>query len=304
MAVNADLRLRNRNGSVALACIAVGWAVLPWSYVGSVKTPMASGWGSRRPNKWTGKPNWALRTRDDVIAWWEVRKHWHHYAGVLTGRESGVFVVDVDPRNGGDATLRALEEQLGPLETFTVSTPSGGWHYYFRWPSDGRVILTRVGALGTGIDIKGKGGWVGAPGTLTSKGEYRVISSGPVVIAEPPAWIVNRAVKRQRARPGTIKVPSVSMATEAAVHAARELSLVLPGGRNEALNKFSYSMGVLGGLGLIQREWAWDQARAALVINGELSDRGEEGCRDTFERAWQDGFEDAAAVNPNASIGQ
>lgn len=35
--------------------------------------------------------------------------------GILTGQASGVFVLDVDPRHGGDTALAGLERVHGPL---------------------------------------------------------------------------------------------------------------------------------------------------------------------------------------------
>lgn len=49
--------------------------------------------------------------------------------GVRTGRQSSCFVLDVDPRNGGDDSLRALVEEHGPLPTtYTVQSGGGGTH--------------------------------------------------------------------------------------------------------------------------------------------------------------------------------
>lgn len=53
--------------------------------------------------------------------------------GIATGDVSGFFVLDVDPRNGGDATLAALLAEHGPLpDTYRVKTGGGGDHYYFK----------------------------------------------------------------------------------------------------------------------------------------------------------------------------
>lgn len=66
---------------------------------------------------------------------------------------SSVVVVDVDPRNGGDRTLRELEAALGPLpKTPTCCTGGGGLHMYFR-----DEIGLYMGQLGPGVDIKHRG---------------------------------------------------------------------------------------------------------------------------------------------------
>ena len=53
--------------------------------------------------------------------------------GVATGSASGVVVIDVDPRNGGDRACAQLQRRLGLLpRTVRCDTGGGGWHYYFR----------------------------------------------------------------------------------------------------------------------------------------------------------------------------
>ena len=63
-------------------------------------------------------------TEETVAEWWE---RWPDAnVGVITGSLSDVVVVDVDPRNGGDATLQAIEDRRGPLPATTVARTGGG----------------------------------------------------------------------------------------------------------------------------------------------------------------------------------
>ncbi len=72
----------------------------------------------------------ASRSGVDVEAWWDKRPLSN--VGIATGAESGLFVLDVDPDNGGVDTLAALEREYGPLPyTRTTRTGSGGKHAYF-----------------------------------------------------------------------------------------------------------------------------------------------------------------------------
>lgn len=169
----------------AQGCNRLGWPVVPWRYDESGrKKPTIRGWTNGS----------ALTTLQDVIDWFS----WHvgDLAGVLTGPESGVFVVDIDPRNGGDVSFKQLVAERGELPTtFTVQTPSGGWHLYYAWPElpDGRVI--RKAPLDPdrypGIDIIGHGGFAVAPGVVTDRGTYQ--PDGPVTFAKPPGWLVELA---------------------------------------------------------------------------------------------------------------
>lgn len=189
-----------RNTRVALVVLELGWQPLPWLYdEDGKKTPKVK-WVQRFPNGRSTHYS-PLRDRESVIA--QFAKG--HYAGVITGPESGVFVVDVDPRNGGLETLAALEAQHGPLPaTMRVSTPSGGFHLYFAYPSD-RDIVSGSDVLGPGVDVRGWGGYVGAPGAITDKGEYGW--PGAVTILPAPRWLLDQATRPPDDEGGTGDLP-------------------------------------------------------------------------------------------------
>ena len=100
---------------------------------------------------------------------------------VATGPESGVWVADVDPRNGGD--------WVSPVDTLTASTPSGGSHYFFRWPADVPKLRRQ---LGTGIDVQGTGKYVLVSPSVLPNGEY--VWSNPVAVAEAPQELLAQIV--------------------------------------------------------------------------------------------------------------
>ena len=97
---------------------------------------------------------------DQVTKWWSM---WPHAGiAVATGPESGIVVVDVDPRDGGDVELQELVIQHGQFPAgMAYLTGSGGEHYWFRHP--GRKILSHKLAGQKGIDIKADGGYVIVP---------------------------------------------------------------------------------------------------------------------------------------------
>ena len=78
---------------------------------------------------------------DATIDLEEIDAHWQRHPdaniGIATGARSGLVVIDVDPRHGGNVSLEALEAQYGPLPD-TMRVRSGGddrgWHLYFRYP--------------------------------------------------------------------------------------------------------------------------------------------------------------------------
>jgi hypothetical protein len=92
--------------------------------------------------------------------------------GVATGARSGLFVLDVDPDKGGDATLGMLLSEHGMLPpTVEAITGSGGHHYLFAHP--GRHTPNSSQKLGPGLDVRGDGGYiVVAPSSHRSGNTY------------------------------------------------------------------------------------------------------------------------------------
>jgi hypothetical protein len=124
-----------------------------------------------------------------IRGWWD---RWPDAnVGIATGRASGLVVVDVDPRNGGDDSLDALERQHGKLpQTVEALTGGGGRHLFFAHP--GGHIKNRV--LARGVDLKADGGYIVAPPSLHASGrtyEWET-SSHPddVALAPRPAWLI------------------------------------------------------------------------------------------------------------------
>jgi hypothetical protein len=79
--------------------------------------------------------------------------------GIATGGR--LVVLDMDPRNGGEASLAKLEKAVGSIGAPTVRTGGGGCHWYFL--TDHPVPCSK---LLPGIDIKGEGGQVVAPPSI------------------------------------------------------------------------------------------------------------------------------------------
>jgi hypothetical protein len=76
--------------------------------------------------------------------------------GVLTGKLSGVLVVDVDDTGVVDPMIERFGQT--PLKT---STPSGGVHLWYRW--NGERCSNLRPREGLKVDIKGAGGFVVVP---------------------------------------------------------------------------------------------------------------------------------------------
>lgn len=146
----------------------------------------------RSPGKHPLTPNGvkdATRDSDLIDSWWQ---RWPGAnIGMAMGAASGVFAVDVDPRNGGNITLEDLQLKHGKLpDTIEALTGGGGNHYLFRFEAD-RAL---PGKLGAGIDVKGEGGYIVVePSDHVSGVAYAWEASGdPIYGAVPaaaPGWI-------------------------------------------------------------------------------------------------------------------
>lgn len=139
----------------------------------------------------------ATDAADKIRAWWKLAPHAN--IGLPC---SSMLVVDVDPRNGGDASLTALEEQHGELpDTLVQLTPSGGRHIVFELPPE--VPRWRK-SIGAGLDIKaGASAYIlAAPSVHPHGGRYRWRQAR---IAEPPAWLAAMAIRFERqVQPGDV----------------------------------------------------------------------------------------------------
>jgi hypothetical protein len=130
-------------------------------------------------------------TDDEIYTWYQ---RWPDAnVGIVTGMISGLVVLDVDPRHGGDKTLSQWEIEHGPLPpTVEAKTGGGGRHLYFRHP--GGVIRNRAG-LAPGIDLRGDGGCVVAPPSVHHSGHaYSWIKHhdpGSIMPAELPGWLLS-----------------------------------------------------------------------------------------------------------------
>lgn len=195
-------RTLSRTGLAALAAARRGHRVLPlWP---NTKVPAHHG---RDDCPGTGQceqghAGWEQRATADpqqLRAWWHARPDLN--VGIATG-PSGLHVLDLDraagesaperwqdARHGRDvlATLAAEAGQAYPGDTFSVRTPRGGYHLYFRAPQVPRLRNT-VGLVGWRIDSRGHGGFVVAPGSATRAGTYQVDNDRP--IADLPGWLI------------------------------------------------------------------------------------------------------------------
>lgn len=225
--------------------------------------------------------------------------------GILTGEASGVFVVDVDPENGGDITWEQLcaqhdDEPIPP--TLITQTGSGGRHYYFRYPG-WHVGNSKPWGREAGIDIRGDGGQVVAPPSISGKGSYSFAERIESIsqLAEAPSWILD-VIREDRLRqygesvgnPHVLPSPVINSYVQAALAGnAKAVRDAPKGDRNNSLNKAAWRLGQFGAHGLISEDEAWAALQDAAIAAG--LDHGE--TRQTFSSGWRSGLSEPADLS-------
>jgi replicative DNA helicase len=135
---------------------------------------------------------WQIHATTDpgALRAWFTQKH-EANVSIATGPESGIFVLDVDPRNGGNEAFDALIRKHGPLPAGPqFKTGSGGDHIPFKHP--GGYIPTKSN-IAPGLDIRGNGGQIIAPPSLHVCGQhYSVDPEYPLdlPVPEAPPWLL------------------------------------------------------------------------------------------------------------------
>lgn len=291
----------------ALVYAARGWRVLPVHV--AVRTGAglvcSCSKGAKCPPKHAGKhPRTMHGTKDattdpaTIRAWWALWPGAN--VGIATGAASGLVVLDIDPRNGGDDTFAELLETLGRLPpTVEALTGGGGRHLLFRHPG-GRI----VGTPGAGVDVKADGGFiVAAPSVHPSGRDYAwEMSSDPAdvpVASLPDAW-KRRLQQGNTEGPLCISVSPVSLQSPVArsgdampedvAALLRETLPKGPGERRKCISLFArglkFDLGRADTDESTRREWvrAWHDAAWPMTSRTKSFDDS----WDDFESWWQD----------------
>lgn len=246
-----------------------GLRVVP---VGRDKRPFFRGWRDA-----------ATTNAEQIERWWTERPHAN--VAALTGSEAGFFVLDVDPRNGGDESLAMLERTQGALRpTLTCRTGGGGLHFYYRTLDC--PVASR--SLAPGLETKGDGGTIILPPSVHASGvTYTWVDRAqPITVA--PFWLISRVrpperCSRQTSTPMTCSGPYARRALELEVERVRAASV---GSRNTTLNASAFSLGQLVAAGLLAESSVVAALLSASVDSG-LSEREATGTIRSGLRAGQ-----------------
>ena len=157
------------------------------------------------PGKHPRIRSWQERATTDMaqIEQWFSHDFRGSNIGIATGADSGIFVLDVDPKNGGEESLESLIAKHGRLpDTIQAITGSGGRHFYFSHP--GELVRNDV-ALLPGLDIRGDGGMVVAPPSMHISGrcyDWDGLDGFNAPILPAPKWLLNLIISKPRRENG------------------------------------------------------------------------------------------------------
>jgi len=200
--------------------------------------------------------------------------------GVAAG-PSGLLVIDLDqPKNPDDPApqpwhkrgaangadvlaLIAADHAEHLLATYTVTTPSGGEHLYYRQPT-GRHLGNSAGRLGWKIDTRGRGGYIVGAGSITHRGRYQATNITPPQML--PDWITYALDTTTLQVPTPSGPPLRDTSSYALAALTNELDNVLaagPGRRNDTLNRAAFALGQLVGAQLLDEGITRDELVSA-----------------------------------------
>jgi RecA-family ATPase len=143
----------------------------------------------RRSNSWMKKPaveGWRAHatTEEAQIAAW-----WRQFPRALPGIEleqAGLVVIDPDRHGNGADGMEAFAQlcaDLGGLPKHPITDTPAGNHHIFRQP-DGTPLSNSAGGLPAGVDIRGAGGWIVAPGAVRADGVVYAPRKGTPTLPE------------------------------------------------------------------------------------------------------------------------
>lgn len=232
-----------------------------------------------------------------------IEQWWQRWPDAMPGidlAKTDFLVIDLDGDKGHAdwAAIAAGRTWTAPR----VETPKGGHHLWFR--RDGREHGNARGALPPkhnhqGIDVRGHGGYVIAPGaTMLDGRRYEPDGHDILSAVSAPDWLwdilgskAERAgeVPAQAAAAVSVSVPVHDQSSrlraygDAALEAERRrVADCSAGGRNETLNQAAFSLGTLIGSGCLSEADVRSALLDAAQACGLVKDDGPRACQATI----------------------
>lgn len=161
----------------------------------------------------------ATTNENKIIDWWE--KYPNANIGLITGIESGIIVLDIDVKYGGEYSLDELQDiyksnlkaNYEPLPaTLTTVTGSRGRHLYFKYPLN-FTIKGSASKVADGLDIRANGNYVVAPPSNHISGNNYEWLGVNIPISDAPRWLIYEILMTDKTNLGldkfdTFKAPT------------------------------------------------------------------------------------------------
>ncbi|HEY8561270.1 MAG TPA: bifunctional DNA primase/polymerase [Pyrinomonadaceae bacterium] len=180
-----------------------------------------------------------------IIDWWE--KYPDANIGLLTGKESGIIVLDIDRNKDGEYSIRDLQDfyknafksdlEFEPLPGTLISfTGAGGRHLYFKYPLE-YPIKNSTSKIGNGLDIRANNGFVVAPPSSNISGKY-VWHGVNTQIGDAPAWLLYEIMKDRdnESRQTLVESPDFSQ------NQLNQNQKIIIGQRNDFLSRYAWGL--------------------------------------------------------------
>ena len=238
--------------------------------------------------------------------------------------KAGLVVLDGD-RHGGPDGVQGLDQlfkdhNLDVSAVPIVITPqNGGRHAWFKQPADGEQLGNRDKAVkDSGINVRGSGGFVVAPGALLSDGRrcqrcdgtpstIEALIHGTIPVLPPTLAAVLRAepnghdkeavpppkVSGHNSHSGSVREQAYALAT---LHSlTNEIAATAAGGRNIALNNAAMRMGHMVASGWIARHVVEQRLLGAAQVCELADDDGLYSVKATLKSGLDAGEKEPAA---------
>lgn len=262
-----------------------GWALVPLHDVVAGHCSCSAGPSCKSPGKhprgglgWQRPENLIISSEHlaTALARWP-GANW----GLATGLISGVWALDLDPKDVADwPAVNALVATLPP--TWQQRTGSGGWHWLFTLPDD-FVPNNSDTRLPDGFNVRGAkrgedgGGQIVLAPSVSGVGSYEVLNGG-AVLAAPAALLdlVRPATPRRAPGSGTF-VLTAANATQAAAYVIAGITGELAALRATATRRNGRAFAVgcrvqeLANTGLVNRDAVYDAWWAAAAAHPDPS---------------------------------
>src|SRR5262245_35448751 len=269
-------------------------ADLPVFPAGPDKRPLFAGWQEK-----------ATTDPAQINDWWRIYPA--ALPAIYVGR-AGLVVIDCDRHPDGDDGIKAFNQLVsanrGKLANVPMTkTAGGGAPLFFKQPN-GEALGNGRGELPAGIDVRGVGGYVIAPGAVLPDGRQWTSANGRAplpaafkscTIPELPQWL--KDIIRPNQQPNKDGIDRCARRASQAADGSRgqayaataldgvvaELGAAPNGKRNETLNAVAFRMGRMTARGWIDEQTVTYALLGACDANKYLREHGHRATMRTIE---------------------